>query len=289
MKEIVVISGKGGTGKTSITASLAYLAKQEVIVADCDVDAADLHLLLSPEETVAHDFYSGYLAQIDNEKCTGCNRCKEVCRFGAIEVKAGDYKVLPLECEGCGYCDEICPVDAIEMEEQNIGEWYISKTKVDSSMVHASLQIGAENSGKLVTRVKNEATNLAEEKSLNKVLVDGSPGIGCPVIASLSGADYVLLVAEPTNSGFHDMKRVYNLVEKFDIPAGCVINKADLNVELTTEIKNFIRKNEITNFGEIPYDDAFTEQMTEGKTIVEAENNEIKDQLVEIWNKIKSN
>ncbi|MCK4716880.1 MAG: ATP-binding protein, partial [Candidatus Marinimicrobia bacterium] len=208
MKEIVVISGKGGTGKTSITASFAYLGGKEIVVADCDVDAADLHLLMLPDFAKSEEFYSGVIAKIDQDVCTNCGKCAEVCRFDAIPVIDGQYVVQPLDCEGCGYCARVCPVDAITMESQNVGDWYISTTKVGSSMVHARLGIGAENSGKLVAKVKNEAKIIAKEQDEKYVLVDGSPGIGCPVVSSLSGANFVVLVTEPTVSGIHDLKRV---------------------------------------------------------------------------------
>ena len=229
MKEIVVISGKGGTGKTSITASFAYLGEEDIVVADCDVDAADMHLLMQPDFAYAEDFYSGLIAQIDQDICTRCGKCSDVCRFNAIPVINGQYIVEPLDCEGCGYCARVCPVDAISMNEQKVGQFYISKTKARNTMVHAELGFGADNSGKLVAKVKKEAKREAEETNKELVVVDGSPGIGCPVVSSLSGADLVVLVTEATVSGLHDLKRVYELVKKFNIEACCIINKFDLN------------------------------------------------------------
>ncbi len=287
MKEIVVISGKGGTGKTSITASFAYLGGKEIVVADCDVDAADLHLLMLPDFAKSEEFYSGVIAKIDQDVCTNCGKCAEVCRFDAIPVIDGQYVVQPLDCEGCGYCARVCPVDAITMESQNVGDWYISTTKVGSSMVHARLGIGAENSGKLVAKVKNEAKIIAKEQDEKYVLVDGSPGIGCPVVSSLSGANFVVLVTEPTVSGIHDLKRVYELVKKFGIKTGCIINKADLNSAVEKEILQFLSKNNINHIASLPYDETFTQAMTNGQTIVEFGESKVKNLLEQSWDKIK--
>lgn len=288
MKELVIISGKGGAGKTSITASLGILAGQDAVLADCDVDAADMHLLMQPDFAHSEDFYSGVLPEIDNDRCIACNRCAEVCRFDAIEIVDNEYKAIPLVCEGCGYCYQVCPADAITMVEQNIGQLYKSKTKTRAPMVHAKLDIGAENSGKLVAKVKQEAQNIAKEKAVNWILVDGSPGIGCPVVSSLSGADFVVLVTEPTGSGLHDLKRVYQLVEKFKIPAGCIINKADLNPEITKKVKAYLNKKGITHFGDLPYHKSFTEAMTAGKTIVEFDDGQIKNKFDKYWQNIKN-
>ena len=286
MKEIVVISGKGGTGKTSITASFAFLAKEDIVVADCDVDAADMHLLLQPDYEKSDDFHSGVLAEIDQDKCVKCGKCAEVCRFDAIPKINLQYIVNPLDCEGCGYCYHICPTDAILMKEQNVGKCYISNTRMNNKMVHARLNIGAENSGKLVAKVKNEAKKLAEKYQKEFVLVDGSPGIGCPVISSLSGADLVVFVTEPTISAFHDLRRVYELVEQFKIQTICIINKSDLNEKISNEIQDFMRTNKISLLSSLPYDDSFTKAMIEGKTITEF-NDDIKMLLEKSWDQIK--
>ncbi len=286
MKEIVVISGKGGTGKTSLTASFAYLGGEQLIVADCDVDAADMHLLLAPDFGNAEDFYSGELARIDPDLCIGCGMCRDVCRFGAVMESGELFAVDPLACEGCGYCARICPVDAIENSVQNVGALYTSSIRTGTAMVHARLHIGAENSGKLVARVKRDAKRLAEEQGKQAVLVDGSPGIGCPVVSSLTGASYVVLVTEPTVSGFHDLKRVYELVHTFRIPAGCIVNKADLNKSVAEQIGEFLEEHGIELLARIPYSERFTEAMTNGKTIVEFDR-ELKEVISASWVRIQ--
>ena len=288
MKEIVIISGKGGTGKTSITASLAYLAKKDAVIADCDVDAADMHLLLKPDFANVQDFYSGKLAYIDNDICTNCGECKEICRFDAIPIVDGNHMISEINCEGCGYCFNICPVDAIEMNENLTGKLYISDTRLGNKLVHAELKIGSENSGKLVSQVRKEAKLLAEKLNIPYLINDGTPGIGCPVIASITGANFVVIVTEPTVSCIHDMERVQELVEKFEIPWACIINKSDLNKEMTDKIKKYLSNKNIELLAELPYDNIFTEAVTIGKTVVEyAPNSNIKTELIYTWKKIK--
>jgi len=287
MKEIVVISGKGGTGKTSITASFAVLAGQEAVVADCDVDAADMHLLMQPVIKKSENFFSGVAAVIDENKCTNCGICADVCRFNAIPIINNQHVIKKLNCEGCGYCEKVCPVNAITMHEQNVGDWFVSKSKVDNTLVHAKLGIGAENSGKLVAKVKNEAKRIAEKENKNYIIVDGSPGIGCPVVSSLSGAHYAVLVTEPSMSGLHDLKRVYELVKKFNIKAGCIINKSDINQEMTKNVLQFLNDESITHIASLPYDENFTKAMTVGETIVEYDHSELKDLLNRSWEKVK--
>ncbi|RKX90904.1 MAG: (4Fe-4S)-binding protein, partial [Spirochaetes bacterium] len=279
------ISGKGGTGKTSITASFSVLGGKGLIVADCDVDAADMHLLLEPDFGSDEDFYSGELAEIDQQGCTQCGKCAEVCRFDAIPVIDGKYVVDPLSCEGCGYCARVCPEKVIANHVNRVGNLYVSRIKTGTKMVHAKLGIGNENSGKLVAQVKNKAKALAEKESKNGILVDGSPGVGCPVVSSLSGATFVVLVTEPTVSGLHDLKRVHELVKKFKIKSGCIINKADINSDQGTKIKKFLEKEDITLITEIPYDENFTKAMTLGKTIVEHDD-KLGGLITDAWGKI---
>jgi len=288
MKEIVVISGKGGTGKTSLTASFAQLGGERIVSADCDVDAADMHLLLQPDFGNSEAFFSGLKAEINQKECSQCGKCFEVCRFNAIEVKNDIHSVIQLNCEGCEYCARVCPKNAIKMIEQNVGNLYVSTTKDGFQMVHAKLAIGADNSGKLVAKVKKVAKELAELHQKEYILVDGSPGVGCPVVSSLSGADFVLLVTEPTLSGFHDLKRVYEVVENFKIKAGCIINKYDINPKISREIEEFLKDNGISYIAKLPYDETFTKAMTNGKTVIEYSENELKQILITSWNKIQN-
>ena len=287
MKEIVVISGKGGTGKTSITAAFAVLGGTDVVVADCDVDAADMHLLMQPDFGNEDDFYSGELAYIEQSNCTRCGLCKQVCRFDAISVIDGKYTIDPLDCEGCGYCARVCPTETIINKKLLAGKWYISNIKTGSLMVHARLGIGADNSGKLVAKVKDEAKGIALEERKDYILVDGSPGVGCPVVSSLSGANFVVLVTEPTVSGLHDLKRVHQLVKKFNIRSGCIINKADLNPKVSNDIRHFLEKEGIAHLGDLPYNADVTKAMTQGQTIVEYDQNIRTPLLKESWEKIK--
>jgi len=287
MKEIVVISGKGGTGKTSFTASLALLAGKNAVIADCDVDAADMHLLMKPVVKTSENFFSGVVAEIDPNKCTNCGICADKCRFNAIPFIDSQYTINTLNCEGCGYCEKICPVDAIKMNSMNVGDWYISSTKADNIMVHAKLGIGAENSGKLVAKVKNEAKRIAQETRTDFIIVDGSPGVGCPVVSSLSGAHFAVLVTEPTVSGLHDLRRVYELVKKFNIKAGCIINKYDINPSMVNEIIQFLNSESIEHIVSLPYNENFTKAMTVGQTIVEYDNGELRNKVVESWEKVK--
>lgn len=288
MKEIVVISGKGGTGKTSITASFCQLGATELVVADCDVDAADMHLLLKPDFENKQDFYSGETAIIDTEECIICGICKEACRFEAIKAIDDKFEVDPLSCEGCGYCARVCPVNAIRNESMKVGQQFISKTRFGNPLVHAQLGIGADNSGKLVAKVKNEAKRIAKETQKEIILIDGSPGIGCPVVSSLSGADLAVIVTEPTVSGLHDLKRIYELVKNFKIRAACIINKCDINPKISLEIAVFLCHENILHLANLPYEENFTKAMTQGKTIVEYDNGNLNELLTDSWEKIKN-
>ena len=286
MKEIVVISGKGGTGKTSFTASFAALGGASLVVADCDVDAADMHLLLEPDFHEPKVFYHGELAVIDQDLCTACGDCAKVCRFDAIPEFEGRFIVDEMGCEGCGYCARVCPTEAITNIDQQVGHWFKSSIRTGSTMVHARLKIGADNSGKLVTKVKDEAKAVAEHEGKDMILVDGSPGIGCPVVSSLSGASLAVLVTEPTVSGLHDLKRVHQLVKMFGVPAGCIINKADLNEDVLNDLRAFLKEESVTNLAEIPYNEEFTAAITNGQTIVEWDA-EMAHMIEQCWTNIK--
>jgi len=264
MKEIVIISGKGGTGKTSIVAAFASLAKNKVLC-DADVDAADLHLIMNPEIKERHDFESGHTAIINQDKCTECGICRDLCRWNAISE---DFVVDSIECEGCGVCCYFCPEEAIDFPLNTCGEWYLSDTRF-GPMAYARLGIAEENSGKLVSLIRQEGKKLAEEKNLDLLLTDGPPGIGCPVIASLGGAAAVLIVSEPTVSGRHDMERVAELAAFFKIPTMLCVNKFDLNPDQGEAIEAFAREKDISVIGRVPFDPAFTKAMVQGNTIVE--------------------
>ncbi|MDD5237650.1 MAG: P-loop NTPase [Candidatus Omnitrophica bacterium] len=278
MKQIVVISGKGGTGKTVVTGAFAALAKNKVMV-DCDVDAADLHLLLHPEVKERHEFRSGQTAVIDKKFCKKCGECVSVCRFGAIKP---DFSIESFSCEGCALCSHICPHGAIRMEENVAGEWFISNTR-HGPFVHAKLGIAEENSGKLVAKIRQIAKEIAEKQVLDYVIIDGPPGIGCPVIASLSGVDCALIVTEPTLSGLHDAERVMEVAKHFSIPVKFVVNKYDLNPVMTEKIEAFCRERGVPIVGKITFDKTVVEALVEGKTIVEYAVCPTADEVKNIW------
>ena len=282
MREIVVISGKGGTGKTVLTGSFAALAKNKVMV-DCDVDAADLHLLLHPDIKECHEFKSGKTAHLNKKICNTCGKCIAVCRFGAVK---DDFTIDPISCEGCGLCGRVCPAGAIIMRDNIAGEWFISDTKY-GPFVHAKLGIAEENSGKLVAKVKQIAKDLARERGMDYIIVDGPPGIGCPVIASLAGADCALIVTEPTLSGLHDAARVAEVAEHFKVPVKLVVNKYDLNDEMTADIEKFCGKRNIPVIGRIGFDKSVVESMVAGKLIVEHAAGKIKEEIINIWKELK--
>jgi MinD superfamily P-loop ATPase len=264
LKELVVISGKGGTGKTSIVAALASLIENKVL-ADCDVDAADLHLVLNPQTIEEHEFWSGKTAFIHRDKCLQCGQCLELCRFAAI---GENYIVDKTSCEGCGVCVYFCPAGAIDLKENMAGHWFVSTTPY-GTMTHARLGIAEENSGKLVTLVKNQARRLAAAEKKEFILIDGSPGIGCPVIASISGASLVLIVTEPTLSGIHDLERVVSLTKHFKVRSAVCINKADLNPPMTHTLTQKCQKFGLEIVGVIPYDNTITQAQVQGMSIVE--------------------
>lgn len=281
MKELVVISGKGGTGKTSIVACFAALANGKVM-ADCDVDAADLHLLLEPRIRHREEFRSSKSAVIDLERCIQCDKCREVCRYQAISE---DYVVDKIACEGCGVCVHFCPEEAIELQQNLSGEWFVSDTRF-GPLVHAKLGIAEENSGKLVAVVRQNAKSLAQEQGLDLILVDGAPGIGCPVISSIAGATAVLVVTEPTLSGIHDMKRVVDLTAHFQIPAFVCVNKFDLNLELTAQVEKFCGQCRLKLVGKIHYDQVVTKAMVQGKTVVEYSSGLVAKEIEKLWRQV---
>lgn len=284
MKELIILSGKGGTGKTSITSAFASLAK-DMLLCDADVDAADLHLILNPDFKRSYDFTGGHEAVINPEKCTQCGRCIELCRFEAVK---DSFEIDPIACEGCGVCVDLCPEEAIDFPRTLCGQWYISDTRM-GPMVHARLGIAQENSGKLVSLIRAEAKKLAARENLDLILTDGPPGIGCPVIASMGQANAVLIVAEPTVSGFHDMERVAELARHFNIPTMVCINKYDLNLEQTQKIEAHARENNIAVVGRISFDPAFTEAMIQAKTIFEYNpDSQAATETRQVWDTIVS-
>ncbi|MEW5722674.1 MAG: ATP-binding protein [Thermodesulfobacteriota bacterium] len=287
-KELVIISGKGGTGKTSLTASFAVLAHRPVI-ADCDVDAADLPLVLSPLIQQRHEFRSGHEAVIRPADCSGCGLCRDYCRFDAVRrnggaAEEGVFFIDPVSCEGCGVCVRFCPEKAIDFPERLCGQWMISQTRC-GPLVHARLGVAAENSGKLVSTVRGEARRIAEEEDRAVILVDGPPGIGCPVIASVTGASLVLVVTEPTVSGEHDLERVLALVGHFTIPAVVCVNKWDLNPGMTQRIENKARLAGARVVGRVRYDRAMTQAQIKEQAVVETQAPCAED-IRKIWDQL---
>ncbi|RLF42262.1 MAG: (4Fe-4S)-binding protein [Thermoplasmata archaeon] len=284
MKQLTVISGKGGTGKTSITAAFASLANNAVF-ADCDVDAADLHLILKPRIKKTMSFHGLKIASIDEEdKCINCMKCYENCRFNAIDE---EINVIEERCEGCGVCVYVCPTKAIELKDRESGFLYISETRF-GPMSHAILKTAEEASGKLVTMVRENAKKLALEEKKDLIIIDGPPGIGCPVISAITGVDLVLIVTEPTLSAIHDLKRVFDVAKHFDIPSTVLINKYDINIDNTNDIIDFCSENDIPIVGRLPYDEIVTKAMVDGKTIIEYSNGEFPNRIKEIWMKTHS-
>jgi MinD superfamily P-loop ATPase len=288
MKEVVIISGKGGTGKTSMVASFAVLS-QNAVLADCDVDAADLHLVLSPRIEQRHEFRSGHEAVIREEKCSGCGECVSHCRFEALRLEGPrdgqvTARVDPAACEGCGVCVWVCPEEAIDFPERVCGQWFVSETRW-GPLVHARLGIGAENSGKLVTTVRQEARRLAETQSKSLVLIDGPPGIGCPVIASITGTTAVLVITEPTLSGKHDLERVLALTGHFSIPTWVSVNKWDINPDITETVEHAARELNAAVAGRVRYDPGVTRAQVQGRAAVEL-GGPAADDITAIWKQL---
>lgn len=276
-----------------MVASFAALAENKVL-ADCDVDAADLHLVLSPKILRREEFSGGKSASIEVDKCIGCGKCASVCKFDAVSLDgpandliAKTYRIDPIACEGCGVCAYFCPVDAVVFSPSINGEWFVSETR-HGPMVHAKLGIAEENSGKLVTTIRRAASKIAQENDLNMVIIDGSPGIGCPVIASITGASLVLIVTEPTLSGLHDLDRVADLTKHFDIPVAVCVNKSDINPDMTAKIREHCLEKNIDVLGDIRYDTAVTQAQIDGKSVVEHNNSAAAQDIRSLWTAVST-
>jgi MinD superfamily P-loop ATPase len=278
VKELVVLSGKGGTGKTSISAALAFLAPDKVL-ADCDVDAANLHLLVGARERESHDFYAGFEPDVKAEECLHCGKCSALCRFKAIR---DGVLSSPFACEGCGVCAFNCPAHAISMRDKKAGRWLVSDTRF-GTLVHAELGLAVENSGKLVSKVRQEARNLAEKQRSTLIITDGPPGIGCPAIATITGANMVLAVIEPSLSAMHDFERLRILCGHFKVPVAVCINKATISPGNTRALKDLLSTNEVPVIGQIAYDDVFRSAVQVGRTVMETENVAIQENVLELW------
>jgi len=291
MKQLVILSGKGGTGKTSVAAAFAHLASvnganMRAILADADVDAANLDLVLAPRLLEQEDFWGGQVARINPDICTGCGECVQVCRFDAIHEQDGIYHVDPIACDGCAACVYQCPQDSIKIHEQIVGQWFRSASRF-GPLFHAALRPAQENSGKLVTMVKQRARLLAMDEGYQLVLVDGPPGIGCPVISAASGADLALIVTEPTVAGLYGLRRVLETTNHFGVPALVCINKADIYPDGSTEIEEYCREQGINVVGHIPFDVTITEAMVQGEPVTSFQPDAPASQaLRDIWTKV---
>ena len=282
MKELVVLSGKGGTGKTSISAALASIAPSKVL-ADCDVDAANFHLVAGGTIKQFCNFFSGFRPGVDQSLCSQCGKCSDICRFGAMK---NGFIHSELDCEGCGVCVFNCPSHAISLHEKYSGRWLVSDTRL-GLLVHAELGLAVENSGKLVSKVRREANSLAVRNNKPLIITDGPPGIGCPAIATLTGASLALAVVEPSLSSIHDLERLTTLVKHFKLPLAACINKATLNMENRQAIINWCNLQGIEIVGEFPYSDTFYKAVRSGKTIYEMGEDELKSQVVKLWRNVQ--
>ena len=284
MLEILIISGKGGTGKTSITGAFSHLAGEHVIC-DLDVDAPDLHLLLQPKIERSNEFWSGHTARIDQDRCTQCGECEALCQFDAIQDQNGLFQVNPLKCEGCKVCVTLCPANAVAFDPNHCGDWYVSQTRF-GPMLHAQLFPAEENSGRLVALLRKEARDLATAHNIDLILSDGPPGIGCPVISALSGTHVAVIVTEPTPSGIHDLERIEELCHHFSIPVAVMINKWNLAESLSGVIDAHCQKMNIPVIARIPHDPAFTKAMVRGQTVTEYESDALAPILQDAWARI---
>ena len=287
MRQITIVSGKGGTGKTSITSAFASIAQNKILV-DCDVDAADLFLTTQPTILESHEYEGGKIAVLDPEVCTNCGICEALCRFDAISLVDGQTTISEFSCDGCKLCEIACPVDAIEMVENMESRWYESDTRF-GPMVHAKLGIGEDNSGKLVTKIRDFASKKAKELKIDTVLIDGPPGIGCPVISTLTGVDVALMVTEPTLSGMHDLHRLIELAKSFKLKSYVLINKFDLNSDISDEIEVLCQKEELEVLARVPFNRDFVDAMVNQKTVVEyAPDSDLSKTLKRVWNRLEN-
>lgn len=284
MKEVLIVSGKGGTGKTSIVGSFAHMAENKILV-DCDVDASDLHLLLDPRPKEKHAFYSGIKARIENNKCSSCGLCAELCQFEAVNMEE-TASISSFSCEGCGVCAHFCPEQAIILDENHCGSWYISDTSY-GPLVHAQLFAGEENSGKLVSLIKNQARQLAALTKTKLILIDGAPGVGCPVIASLANVDLILIITEPSQSGQHDLERILDLADHFKLPAMICINKWDLHPEKSEEIERSCKDRNVEVLGKIPFDPMMVTCQIQGVPVTESDTSLAAYSIRTLWDNLQ--
>jgi len=285
MKQITIISGKGGTGKTTLASSFIKLASSQIAV-DCDVDAANLYILLNPSNTKVEKFIGGAKAEVTGN-CINCGKCEDLCRFEAISDSLKSIKIDKLKCESCGVCEYICPTQAIELKTEAQGEFYVSDTDI-CPFVHAKLDPGAENSGLLVTRIRNIAEDLAYANNKDLIIIDGAPGIGCSVIASLNGVDYTFIVTEPTLSGISDFKKIFEVTKFFNIKSFVCVNKFDINLKNTNDIEKFCSKNNIEMLGYIPYDEKVPKNLSDKKIIIDDQSSKAGSEIINIWDKLKN-
>lgn len=284
--QLVIISGKGGTGKTTIASSFAHLGDSDIIKVDCDVDASNLHLMFDGETLGKNDFYGAKVAEIQDTKCINCGKCIEVCRFGAIYTTNNRTIINPLKCEGCGACNLICDKKAIDLEYEVTGKTFITQTS-KGIISRAEMFPGAEGSGKLVTNVRTNANKIGSKNKSNYI-IDGSPGIGCAVMASITGCDYCVIVTEPSQSGYEDFMRIHELTKHFGIEGFVVINKFDINLDISNKIEMYCRDQEMQLIGKVPFDDYVGVSINEGEPVVSYENSIAGQSIIKIWDELKT-